>query len=112
MEVMLDAARLGMVQEFKPGGRYYDGLYEVRESSRRALCRIGYWRRGPDQDRAFEAVALQDGFQMFERVARGKGMVGINPQSEDEAEAAAETAGSLDQKNLLPTGHAERQVTL
>ena len=105
-EIVLDAAHQGMPDKIEPPGIDDDGFY--KGGDRLLGCPV----RRTHQHRGFEAVTLQDGFQMIERVTRGKTMVGINPQSEDEIEAAAKTAWSLDQQDLLAAGHIERQVTL
>ena len=65
-----------------------------------------------DYNRAFKAIAFENGFEVFERVAPGKGVVRVDPQLEDEAEATAETARRFHQEHALAGDGGERQVAL
>src|SRR3954463_9633846 len=54
-----------------------------------------------DEDGAFETIALENGFEIFERIAPGEEVVRVDPQLENETEAAAETARRFHQEHAL-----------
>jgi hypothetical protein len=68
--------------------------------------------RLPYQYGAIETVAFENRCEVLGNVAIGEVLVGIDPQSEDEAEAAAHAPRSLHQQHPLPAGDGERQITL
>src|SRR5262249_37171763 len=62
--------------------------------------------------RALKSIALEDGFQIIERVAVRVGVLRVDAQLEDEAQSAPETARRFDQQHALAAWGTERKITL